>query len=196
MTGILVTTLAAALLSCGAPAVAQPVVSHIEPEPTSVAAPATGPWCDQIVIIGDSLTARGNGALHASFPDAIVNARGGRLTSEGAEPALGIAESNAAHCWVIALGTNDAYFEIDAAESAAAINRLLGIASGRVWWVLPEFAPAAGLDASEFVSLIPTWVNRIELHTPASEFAWDGIHLGPAGYERRAQTIAAAIAAS
>lgn len=165
---------------------------------SDAAAPAV--WCSRIVIIGDSLTAQGNGALHATFPNAFVNARGGRVTSEGYEPALGIKESNVADCWVFALGTNDVYFNLAPAVSTAAINKMISLIgpTDHVWWILPQFVTggtlSGTLNTAAFNALVPSYVVKVALNLPATDFTPDGIHLTEAGYVHRAAAIAAAIA--
>jgi lysophospholipase L1-like esterase len=163
---------------------------------TSTAAEA-GPWCNQIVIIGDSLTAQGNGRIHAALPAAIVNARGGRTVESGYEAAVGVNESNVSDCWIFALGTNDIYQQATAEQITARINQLLTVTvpTDHIWWIMPAFGPGSTLDGSQFAALLPAYAAiKIVPAIPANEYQPDGIHLTDAGYQRRAAQIVDAIA--
>ena len=149
-----------------------------------------GTSCNQMAIIGDSLIANGNQALHRQFPTAIINARGGRLVSDGWEAAQGIKESNPlVDCWIIALGTNDISHHLDVSTMQTAIDHLRSTLVGRVWWVLPQFAPAAQLDPTVFDYLVPANVIRISTNPVLADFIGDGIHRTPEGYEHRADAL-------
>lgn len=153
-------------------------------------------WCNQIAIVGDSLTSLGNEALHDRFPEAIINAHGGRTTAQGYEAADGIDASNTVDCWVFALGTNDIYGWHDYASSRTAIDHLLRLVgpTDHVWWVLPQVTAASGLNAATFDSAVPTYADPVDLRTPLADFLPDGVHLTPTGYVHRAAALAAAIA--
>lgn len=155
------------------------------------------PWVKQLAIIGDSVTALGSVALHAQFPTAIINARGGRYTSQGYEAAAGIDASNTVDGWVFALGTNDLYGWHDFEGCRAAILLMLSVVgpTDHCWWILPQVMPSSGLNPATFISAVPSYAGPVDLRTPAADFGPDGVHLTPDGYVRRAAAIAAAIAA-
>lgn len=175
--------------------VALVLVATAVPMATSPA--AAGPWCNQVAIVGDSLTSLGSSALHAQFPEAIINAHGGRTTAQAYEAADGIDASNTVDCWVFALGTNDIYGWHDYTSSRAAIDQLLRLIgpTDHVWWILPQVTAASGLNAATFDSAVPTYATPVDLHTPLADFLPDGVHLTAAGYVNRATAIAAAVAA-
>lgn len=157
----------------------------------------TAPWIRQLAIVGDSVTAQGSVALHAQFPTAIINARGGRYTAQGYEAAAGIDASNTVDGWIFALGTNDLYGWNDYDSNRAAILLMLSVVgpTDQCWWVLPQVLPSSGLSPATFVSAVPSFARPVDLHTPAADFGPDGVHLTADGYVRRAAAIAAALAA-
>jgi lysophospholipase L1-like esterase len=153
--------------------------------------------CQQVAVIGDSLTAQGNAELRKQLPaGTIINARGGRTSPEGVEPARGVAESNDVDCWVFALGTNDIWWwNVTEDQSRRAVNDLLAIAgTDRVVWVLLEYGPGAEdrPDPELFNNLIPDNVTKVRPGVAATQ-APDGVHLTANGYRMRAEAIAKAL---
>lgn len=160
-------------------------------------ASASGPYCNQIAIVGDSLTANGATSLHAAFPRALISGRGGRRTAEAWDSAAGIDGANSVDCWIFALGTNDLYGWHDWTSSRAAVMLVSSVveANDHIWWILPQVAPWSGLRTATFDSAVPSFVGPVDLHTPLGDYLADGVHLTPAGYTHRAAAIAAAVAA-
>lgn len=148
--------------------------------------------CRHTAIIGDSLTARGNGALHAQFPKATINARGGRTTVDAYEAAVGVAESVPVNCWVFALGTNDVLQGLNRLDVRDGIAHLMTLVrpTDHVWWIVPNVRGAAW-----YTALIPASVATVNTYPAPADYLRDHIHLTGAGYVHRATAISAAIAA-
>jgi hypothetical protein len=189
-----VAVLVAALMLAGClPSAPGLPVAGPSPSPTGPVQPVSS--CRAVAIVGDSLTAQGNGALHTLLPDATINARGGRTTLDAVEAAQGIVESNDVDCWVFALGTNDLYWDVPTSESRQAITDLLAISGpDHVMWVLVEYGPGqyAQPNPERFNDLIPTGVITVAPNV-ATSGSVDGVHLTPAGYIARAEAIVEAL---
>jgi hypothetical protein len=167
-------------------------LTAINPQPVSA-----GPWCAQIAVVGDSLTARGNGPLRDRLPGVLMNARGARTLTDGYEAALGVHESNRVDCWVIALGTADLYFDRTSVEIQTGIDQLITLMdpTDHIWWVVPVFCADVPFDPERVASRIPPWAGvQIRLTLGPADYQADGIHLSAGGYVNRAGQIAAAIA--
>lgn len=173
---------------------------------------AEGGSCDRVTIVGDSLeTWIGGEALRARFAEAgvpvLVDARVGRSVNAGRRRVAAIrAEHGDSSCWVVALGTNDAW---GAAGAGSGWRRtafgwrvramLAEIGDGhRVWWVNVA-TRRAGLARSfaDFNAALSAAgvvvVDYAGLMAVAGGWAGDGVHLSGAGYQRRAELVAGAV---
>ena len=173
---------------------------------------AEGGSCDRVTIVGDSLeTWVGGEALRARFAEAgvlvLVDARVGRTVNAGRRRVAAIrAEHGDSSCWVVALGTNDAW----GAAAAGSMWRRAAFgwrvramlaeigADHRVWWVNVA-TRRAGLARSfaDFNAALSAAgvvvVDYAGLMAVAGGWAGDGVHLSGAGYQRRAELVAAAV---
>ncbi len=168
--------------------------------------------CDRVTIVGDSLEMWvGGEALRARFAAAgvpvLVDARVGRSVNGGRRRVVAIrAEHGDSECWVVALGTNDAWGSAGAGSGwrrvvfgwrVRAMLAEIG-ADHRVWWVNVA-TRRAGLARSfgDFNAALSAAgvvvVDHAGLMAVAGGWAGDGVHLSGAGYWRRAGLVAGAV---
>jgi hypothetical protein len=171
--------------------------------PTTTPAPVpTPPACpvgSMVVVVGDSITELGAAKLRASLTAAgyvpQINARGGRTIAAASEVVWGFGEEvGLQRCWVIALGTNDAFYSSPEHYQYDILRLLSFIPAGeKVWWVPVRVAGGDAINALVPISnpLVPATLTTWQ--PVAGDIQADGVHTTVQGQAHWAASIMAAL---
>lgn len=179
--------------------------------------------CERVAMVGDSLTYAVRNQLRTALRDAgytaIVDGQiSRRIPGRVPDPYSGVRTARSiraswgeAHCWVIALGSNDLE---NGADEPGAVDAMLDEMVGavtpgaRVWWVNVNYLREPG-NSFDFPAATAVFNDRLDARANAAfrvvdyysasaanpQWFDDAVHLFAPGYRARTEMIVAALAA-